>query len=108
MDNKSDNIQEIWEKAVIQDNNNPEMYRKDYAGAWIKRDQYGMKTDFGWVKEYIVPIKNGGDSESFNVMPVNWRNHKDRNDAYPTWTTYWSAKDNINEKDESGQSWIIE
>ena len=41
-------IEEVWQKANIIPNNNPNIYRQDYAGAWIRRDQYGIQSEI-WV-----------------------------------------------------------
>ena len=42
----SDNeIQKVWNKAKKIDGEDASLYRKDYAGAWIKRDEYGLHSD---------------------------------------------------------------
>lgn len=39
-------IEATWKKAVIQPNNNPDVFRKDYAGAWIKKKIMEMLIQF--------------------------------------------------------------
>ena len=34
-DFSQEEINEVWEKAIPQPKNNPDLFRKDYAGAWI-------------------------------------------------------------------------
>lgn len=29
----------VWKKALVQPGNNSDIFRKDYAGAWIKKHQ---------------------------------------------------------------------
>lgn len=42
-------IDAVWEKAAKQPNNNPDVFRKDYAGAWIRREDYGKRNmPYGW------------------------------------------------------------
>jgi hypothetical protein len=44
-------IDQIWLKATAVDGFNSDKWRKDFAGAWIQRDQFGLsglQAPFGW------------------------------------------------------------
>lgn len=50
-------IKKVWEKATKQPNNNPDVFRKDYAGAWIRRDDYGKRDKpYGWEIDHLKPL----------------------------------------------------
>jgi hypothetical protein len=66
-------IKQVWMKAFAQSNNNPEDFRKDYAGAWIKYSEYQQKTDYGWCIGYIVPPSKSGDKRIENLIPLHWK-----------------------------------
>jgi hypothetical protein len=71
-------IQKVWEKGKIAKNNNPNIYRKDECGAWIKRDQYSMTGEtlsYGWSIDYIIPLSKGGNNDLSNLRPLQWENH---------------------------------
>ena len=49
-------IDAVWNKAKIVPNNNPDVFRQDSAGAWIKRDSYGdTDSEYGWEIDHIKP-----------------------------------------------------
>ena len=53
-DNKT--VQSVWEKARATNDQDPDEWRKDECGAWIKHDQYGNPaSEFGWKIETIMP-----------------------------------------------------
>ena len=40
-------------------------------------DDYGIKSENGWVIDLIVPIEKGGKDEITNLQLVHWKNiHK--------------------------------
>lgn len=96
-------IEMVWEKGQVVNNNNPQVWRKDYAGAWIKRDQYGVETEYGWVVDHRNPISNGGTYNSRNLEPLHWRNNKTKYDNYPHWKTSISSEGTKNVEQE--QEW---
>lgn len=74
-------IQQIWEKATPCKNNDPNVWRKDQCGAWIKRDMYGAPSEgeshisYRWQIDHIKPdSKRGADSVS-NARPLQWFNN---------------------------------
>lgn len=94
-DEKTINL--IWEKAMIDPNNDPNMFRKDYAGAWIRRDKYGDRSaKYGWEIDHVMPVSKGGTDAIENLLPLHWRNNDKKNDNYPQWETNMSSEGNQN------------
>lgn len=73
----------VWGKAKPVDRNDPNIWRKDYAGAWIRRDQYGKTTDYGWEIDHLCPIIRGGSDDVSNLLPMHWENNRKKSDDYP-------------------------
>ena len=85
-------IEEVWQKANIIPNNNPNIYRQDYAGAWIRRDQYGQTTEYGWAIDLIKPLIQNGTYDMGNMLPLQHQNKTKKGDDYPQWQTEVSAE----------------
>lgn len=85
-------IEAVWQKANIIPNNNPNVYRQDYAGAWIRRDQYGQKTEYGWEVDHIKPLIQNGTYDMGNMLPLHHKNNAKKGDDYPNWQTQVSAE----------------
>ena len=101
-----DQIDEIWKKAQIQANNNPEIFRKDYAGAWIRKEDFGNRdSQFGWEIDHLKPISKGGTHDSENLYPLHWKNNVTKGDNYPEWESIITSQgiENIEKK----QKWYI-
>lgn len=99
-------IERVWEKAFIQEGNNPNNFRKDYAGAWIKRDQYGNRqSPYGWEIDHIRPLSDDGTYELDNLVPLHWKNNDYKSDNFPEWQTVMSSEGikNVNKV----KSWIL-
>lgn len=92
-----DEIDAIWEKAVKQPNNNPDVFRKDYAEAWIRREDYGKRDkSYGWEIDHLKPLSKNGTNDLDNLYPVHWKNNEKKGDDYPKWQTAISSRDNQN------------
>ena len=83
-----DEIQKVWNKAKEIDGEDASVYRKDYAGAWIKRDEYGnTESTLGWEIDHRKPVAKGGADDFWNLDPLQWNNNRTKNDDYPQWKT---------------------
>jgi hypothetical protein len=72
-------IQLVWEKGQVVPNNNPDTWRKDECGAWIKRNQHGNReSQYGWEIDHIGP--DGGDDVQ-NLRPLQWENNVATSDS---------------------------
>ena len=66
-----DEIQKVWNKAKKIDSEDPSVYRKDHAGAWIKRDEYGKtNSSLGWEIDHRRPVAKGGTDDMTNLYPL--------------------------------------
>lgn len=86
------NPDDVWEKAQKVPNNDPKIWRKDYAGAWIKRSEYGNRDSiYGWEVDHRKPICKGGTDDLSNLDPLQWENNCTKGDDYPKWETSVSS-----------------
>ncbi len=102
----NDNIIEIiWEKANEVSGYDKNKWRQDFAGAWIQRNQYGIRSEYGWEIDHLVPRSLGGSDEPSNLIPIHWRNNNSKSDHYPVFTSIVSSDGNKNI--DKMQSWKI-
>lgn len=95
----------VWNKARKVDGADPMVWRKDYAGAWIKFDHRTCDDTYGWEIDHQKPVcKNGGDELS-NLTPLHWENNRCKADNYPRWQTCLSSDGNKNVK--RTQNWHV-
>ena len=86
----------VWEKANIVEGYNPDIWRKDFAGAWIKRDAYNETSAFGWNVVLDKPESKGGNFEMTNLRPMHWQNAESKGDNYPYFKSKLSSLENKN------------
>lgn len=91
-----DLIEAVWQKATIIPNNNPNEFRQDYAGAWIRRDEYGKASPYGWEIDHLLPLSKGGSDDIENLLPLQHQNYKRKGDNHPRWSTAVSAEGSDN------------
>ena len=72
----------VWQNSSKIEIRNPEVWRQDFAGAWIRKDQYGLKSNFGWVIDHIKPKSMGGDDSIDNLQALHWKNNIAKGDNY--------------------------
>ena len=75
-------IDKVWSGATVAKGRNPDVWRKDFAGAWIRRDHYGVFSKFGWQIDHIKPKSAGGDDSIDNLQALHWRNNKSKGTNY--------------------------
>ena len=83
-------IQMVWDKGLCTGADST-ICRKDAAGAWILREQYGKEGDYGWSIDHIVPISKGGKDDTINLRPMQWENNKFKADDYPNYNSLIAA-----------------
>ncbi len=89
----------VWQKAKTDPNRDPNVWRKDVAGAWIKWDQYSNRNDelnYGWEIDHLKPTAKGGSDDLKNLRPLHWKNNCSKGDNYPTWKSAISSDGNKN------------
>ena len=86
-------IEAVWEKGRIVQEENPKFWRLDECGAWIGRRFYGNRqSQYGWEIDHINP--NGGDHLA-NLRPLQWDNNASRQDGRLTCPVVANGTNNI-------------
>ena len=92
----------VWNKGLVIDGYNPELYRQDYSGAWISRNAYGNRDSIlGWEIDHVYPTAKGGTDDEINLRPINWRNNISKGDNYPEYIAAITAEENKNVEKET-------
>ena len=85
-------IDAVWIKAQAVQGYDPNVYRKDRCGPWIKKASYGTTGDYGWEVDHIKPVAIQGTDDLSNLQPLHWRNNRGKSDDYPNWNCTISSK----------------
>ena len=71
-------IEAVWRKGRAVPGNDPNVWRIDACGAWMRRSSHGDRgSQYGWEIDHIRP--NGGDHIS-NLQPLQWQNNAAKSD----------------------------
>lgn len=95
----------IWKKAKEIPNYNPRIWRKDFADAWIRKDQYGTESKYGWEIDHLKPCVKGGTDDLKNLNPIHWHNNRTKSNNYPIFKTSITSAGNANT--EKSQLWEV-
>lgn len=90
-------INYVWQKGLVVEGYNPDLYRQDYSGAWIARNAYADRESIlGWEIDHVYPKSKGGTDDEVNLRPINWRNNISKGDSYPEYIAEVVSEDNKN------------
>lgn len=100
-------INNVWEKATVVSSEQANVWRKDYAGAWIKKSEYGnCDSQYGWEIDHQKPVSKGGTDNTVNLKPLQWENNRSKGNDYPRWKTTVSADGTSNTY--RTQFWVVQ
>lgn len=80
-------IQEVWDRLPALEGINPNLWKQDFAGAWIRRDFYGLTNDYGWEIDHLRPLSRGGGNNIENLNAIHWQNNRSKAANFPEFTT---------------------
>ncbi len=87
-------IEAVWNKGEIIENYNPQLYRKDYAGALMFKNSFINNVKLNddpkslkWTIIYQCPLSHAGTSDISNLQPMNNINAITKGNDYPRWKT---------------------
>ena len=98
-------INRVWREGLVEEGYDSELFRKDAAGAWISRSEYGNRdSKFGWEIDYIFPTALGGDGSEENLRPMQWENYLSKGDNYPDYVAVVAADGSQNISKQSSRT----
>lgn len=89
-------VEAVWQKARTVSGYDPNIWRQDLAGAWIRKDHYGVQSKYGWEIDHLKPSSLGGSDDLDNLNPLHWKNNLKKSNNYPKFQTAMSAENNTN------------
>ena len=100
-----DKIQTVWENAQVVEGSDPITWRQDPCGAFIDRDEYRNKTQYGWEIDHIFPEAKGGTDRVENLCAMHWRNNESKADSFPVFQTAVTFKEFENVEHIEDRKW---
>lgn len=91
----------IWELEM----GNKE-YAYDFSGKRIKRSDYNVDNQVGWVVGYIKPIEVGGPTHIGNIIIMHYRTSEEKGIEYPKFKIIDTEYEAL--YDEKNDSYYIE
>ncbi len=60
----SEFIRQVWDNGISANGADPGIWQKDLRDTWIKRGEYGKRSEYGWRINHS------------NHRPIHWKNHE--------------------------------
>ena len=99
--NIRDFLEMAWQKARIIEGFDPDLFRQDACGAWIRKDLYGdIENMFGWGVDYIYPKSLGGTLIPENIRALNYHNIISKGNDYPSYKAVFTSEGTKNNMTE--------
>jgi hypothetical protein len=73
-------LRAVWSKGLSVPGYNSSAVRQDAYGNWIKFDEYGQQSNFGWEVDHRIPKALGGPDSLSNLQPLHWRANRSKAD----------------------------
>lgn len=65
-----------WNKAKVIGTNDPNVWRQDNCGAWMKWASCGNReSQYGWEVDHIASQDHGGTDADSNLRALQWQNN---------------------------------
>ena len=78
-------------------------FKKDFAGAWMDRDEYGnTNSSYGWEIDHAYPEAKGGSDALNNLQAMQWENNRAKGHDYPGFKTCVSSNGMTNVEHTQG------
>ena len=71
----------VWRKGKVGVGFDQAVWRQDSYGRWMKFNDYGSTTTYGWEIDHIVPVSRGGKDELANLQPLHWESNRAKSDS---------------------------
>lgn len=98
-------LDDVWAKAEPIRGYDSNVWRQDFAKAWINKNAYGTTGPYGWEIDHRKPQSQGGSDSLANLFPCQWENNRTKGDNYPKFKTSITSDGNRNVP--SMQSWVV-
>lgn len=92
----------VWGHSTKVKGYDPDLFRKDSAGAWISFGEFGNRnSQYGWEVDHIYPTSLGGDDQIENLRAMQWENNVSKGNDYPVYIAAVTACQTNNIKKDS-------